>query len=31
MPPFNRSLPMLLLWAREAAMQRFRTHMHALG
>jgi homoprotocatechuate degradation regulator HpaR len=30
-PAFNRSLPMLLLWAREAMMQRFRTHIHALG
>jgi homoprotocatechuate degradation regulator HpaR len=31
LPLFNRSLPMLLLWAREATMQRFRAHMHALG
>jgi homoprotocatechuate degradation regulator HpaR len=31
MPPFQRSLPMLLLWAREAVMQRFRPPMHAHG
>lgn len=31
MPPFQRSLPMLLLWAREAVMQRFRPPMHAQG
>ena len=27
----SRSLPMLLLWAREAVMQRFRPPMHARG
>jgi homoprotocatechuate degradation regulator HpaR len=31
MPTFSRSLPMLLLWAREAMMQRFRPEMHARG
>jgi homoprotocatechuate degradation regulator HpaR len=29
MPPFRRSLPMLLLWAREAVMQRFRPSIYA--
>jgi homoprotocatechuate degradation regulator HpaR len=31
MPPFRRSLPMLLLWAREAVMLRFRPSIHAHG
>jgi homoprotocatechuate degradation regulator HpaR len=31
MPPFNRSLPMQLMQAREAVMQRFRPHLHARG
>jgi homoprotocatechuate degradation regulator HpaR len=31
MPPFRRSLPMLLLWAREAVMQRFRPAIYAHG
>jgi homoprotocatechuate degradation regulator HpaR len=31
MPSFSRSLPMLLLWAREAMMQRFRPELHARG
>jgi len=31
MPPFRRSLPMLLLWAREAVMQRFRPELNARG
>ena len=31
MPPFQRSLPILLLWAREAVLQRFRPPMHARG
>ena len=31
LPPFQRTLPMLLLWAREAVTQRFRPAVHALG
>lgn len=31
MPTFSRSLPMLLLWAREAVTQRFRPELHARG
>jgi homoprotocatechuate degradation regulator HpaR len=31
MPSFRRSLPMLLLWAREAVMQRFRPELNARG
>lgn len=31
MPPFRRSLPMLLLWARESVMQRFRPAIYAHG
>jgi len=31
MPTFRRSLPMLLLWAREAVMQRFRPELNARG
>lgn len=31
MPPFSRSLPMLLLWAREELMRRFRESMHVHG
>ena len=31
MPTFSRSLPMLLLWAREAMMQRFRPGLHERG
>jgi homoprotocatechuate degradation regulator HpaR len=31
MPAFSRSLPMLMLWAREAMMQRFRPGLHARG
>ena len=31
MPPFSRSLPMLLLWVREELMRRFRESMHVHG
>lgn len=31
MPPFRRSLPMQLMQAREAVMQRFRPHLYARG
>lgn len=31
MPPFSRSLPMLLLWAREELMRRFRESMRVHG
>jgi homoprotocatechuate degradation regulator HpaR len=31
MPPFSRSLPMLLLWAREELMRRFRESMRIHG
>jgi homoprotocatechuate degradation regulator HpaR len=31
MPPFSRSLPMLLLWVREELMRRFRAAMHVHG
>ncbi len=31
MPAFQHSLPMLLLWAREAVMQRFRPELNARG
>lgn len=31
MRPFQRSLPMQLMWAREEIMQRFRPHLHEAG
>lgn len=31
MPPFSRSLPMLLSWAREAVMKRFRASLQSHG